>query len=381
MAAPWLDPIMVLVSLLGLSLPFAVFGLAVYRTRRWDALAFWIALLLAELFVAGLKELIARPRPDDVRLLLSISDSYSLPSGHAARTAAGATALWVLGDRYRIAFGAFAGLTALSRVYVGAHYPSDVLAGALIGGAAGWLALAIVASLRFELALSPPDRAPGLQRANDAARSALLAVIRIDYLYTLRLLGQLSQEQAARLSRISTYWGLLRFFGPVLAVAAAAVLYLTILPELAGRNAACLAGYFSPIGIEIGVPACITVLDVPWWVVVASILYIDAWLAVFLILNFDGLFRIPRVGRWLGKAEQRSLRFVQKRPWMNRLQFVGVASVVFVPIVGTGIIPGVLVGRFIGMSKTLVWFAVMLGTALRITLFALGTIGVVHIVS
>lgn len=381
LASPWLDPIMVLVSLLGLFLPYAVFGLSVFRRRRWDAIAFWLAILFAEILVSGLKEIIARPRPEDVRILLSISESYSMPSGHAARAVAGAAALWFVGRGHRYLLGAFALLTLLSRVYVGAHYPSDVLAGTLVGLASGGLALALTLAVRYETALSPADRAPGLRRAYYATRSALWALVRLDYLYTLRLLGRLSGEQATRLYRLTRYWGLLRFFGPMLAVAGAAVVYLSLSPELAARNAACLAGYFSPIGIEIGVPTCITVLDVPWWVVVSSILYIDAWLAVFLILNFDPLYRVPRLGRWLAKAETKSVAFVRKRPWMNRLQFIGVSSVVFVPIVGTGIIPGVLVGRFIGMSKTLVWFAVMLGAGLRITLFALITLGVVHIVT
>jgi membrane-associated phospholipid phosphatase len=59
-------------------------------------------------------------------------DHWSFPSGHTATIVALATALWWLWPRHLLFYMSVAALVAASRVVVGAHYPSDVVAGALI---------------------------------------------------------------------------------------------------------------------------------------------------------------------------------------------------------------------------------------------------------
>jgi undecaprenyl-diphosphatase len=90
-----------------------------------------------------LKALFHRPRPchlvggipvvEHVRLLVDCGGGYSFPSSHAVNNIAAATLLSFFYRRWSWAFFLFASLMALSRPYVGAHYPSDIVAGAMVG--------------------------------------------------------------------------------------------------------------------------------------------------------------------------------------------------------------------------------------------------------
>ena len=88
-----------------------------------------------------LKYLIERARPchelSNVHLLVGCGSGYSFPSSHAVDNFAGALVLSYFIPRWTWAFFTFAGVIAFSRVYVGVHYPSDVLGGAVIGMAIG----------------------------------------------------------------------------------------------------------------------------------------------------------------------------------------------------------------------------------------------------
>ena len=92
----------------------------------------------------------------------------SFPSGHTATSVAAAIVLSALFPRWRPELTLFACLIAISRVAGGAHYPSDVIAGALVGGA---VALAIVRQTGIRGLLYPP-RQPG-----DAPQESELAAV------------------------------------------------------------------------------------------------------------------------------------------------------------------------------------------------------------
>ena len=96
-----------------------------------------------------IKNLVCRPRPYDtiegLTILIAAPDSWSFPSGHACSSMAAANTWWrTLKKKWmKILLLVLAILMALSRLYVGVHYPSDVLAGALVGTVGGqlvWLA-------------------------------------------------------------------------------------------------------------------------------------------------------------------------------------------------------------------------------------------------
>lgn len=136
---------------------FGVAGLIWLLYRRLRAEAAWIAVSLigASLIDNGLKAWIARPRPALVPHLAQVTDP-SFPSGHAMVSAALYLTLALMlaesarGWAPRAALVGFASLIVLligcSRVYLGVHWPSDVLAGWSFGTA--W-ALAVFAANRW----------------------------------------------------------------------------------------------------------------------------------------------------------------------------------------------------------------------------------------
>ena len=84
-----------------------------------------------------LKNLIARPRPcwldDSVKLLIASPTDYSFPSGHTLSSVIGATVLTKTNRKFGWAAIPMAAVIAFSRLYLFVHYPSDILAGAVLG--------------------------------------------------------------------------------------------------------------------------------------------------------------------------------------------------------------------------------------------------------
>lgn len=154
--ADWLSPIMVAYTKLGgLGLMWILCSLALlcFKRTRWAGAAGILALVFSLLLNNGLlKHLFSRTRPYEVveglTLLTKKATDFSFPSGHAGSSFAAATAICLMlrgiWDRARWIPVVLAFLMAFSRLYIGIHYPSDVICGALTGALCGWLAFLLI---------------------------------------------------------------------------------------------------------------------------------------------------------------------------------------------------------------------------------------------
>jgi undecaprenyl-diphosphatase len=106
--------------------------LAIVWRRPWLLVGVAVAVGLADAIVDLVKLAVPRHRPFEHQLGPS-ERTHSFPSGHAATACAGATMLAAYVPRWRAAFYALAVLIGLSRLYNGVHYPTDVIAGAVLG--------------------------------------------------------------------------------------------------------------------------------------------------------------------------------------------------------------------------------------------------------
>ena len=111
--------------------------LALWWRRPGLFLQVAVADFAAQLLSVGLKKAIDRTRPSGVysepKPLVHAPHDGSFPSGHAASSFACATILTFFAPRAAPAFFLLAAAIAWSRVYVGVHYPLDVLGGAALG--------------------------------------------------------------------------------------------------------------------------------------------------------------------------------------------------------------------------------------------------------
>ena len=167
--AGWLDPIFVELSFAGYGgLLWIALAAALAAWRRRGVLAFTAlaaaSVWSADLLALVLKAIVERPRPfqalPHVEPLLHGTLGTSFPSGHAATSFAGATFLALAAPRLAPALFVLAAAVAYSRVYVGVHYPFDVVAGAVLGAAVA-LAFNALGPRAGALLRAGPQRRPG----------------------------------------------------------------------------------------------------------------------------------------------------------------------------------------------------------------------------
>ncbi len=135
-----------------------------HKQQSWRIIACLVAtIVLSDQFTSTLlKPWVQRLRPchvaylqNKIHLITDCGGQYGFASSHAANSFGLAMALWLLVGRQYPAvkwFFVWAAAVSYSRVYVGVHYPIDVIAGALVGVAAAWACVRLFTRMKvYEL--------------------------------------------------------------------------------------------------------------------------------------------------------------------------------------------------------------------------------------
>lgn len=148
LAADWLDTVMVWITLKETwYIPAALLVGGLLWTQGARGRVITVALILAvvlgdQISSSLLKPWLERLRPcksmEGFRLLVHCGSMYGFPSSHATNAAAVATPMALWFPRWRSLWAVYALVVGFTRIYVGVHFPLDVLAGWLLGGLIGW---------------------------------------------------------------------------------------------------------------------------------------------------------------------------------------------------------------------------------------------------
>lgn len=153
-SCPFLDTVMTVITKLGdngfvwiaIGVLLLLYGNRTFRGRDWGMVTIISLAVNALLCNVILKPLIGRMRPYEYLgyepSIHALGDA-SFPSGHTSAAFAAATAIYAMNPKWgRIAY-VFATLMGLSRLYLGMHFPTDVICGGLLGIFAAWLTITI----------------------------------------------------------------------------------------------------------------------------------------------------------------------------------------------------------------------------------------------
>ena len=133
LAHPFLDGVMIAVT--DGATPLAVLAplLLLLAGKRREGAALMVTFIVSTLLTVGVQFAVMRPRPIDIRAVQSASAFPSFPSGYAAAAFGGATLVSLVWRRASFFVLPGAVLVSFSRLYLGQHYPSDLLGGAILG--------------------------------------------------------------------------------------------------------------------------------------------------------------------------------------------------------------------------------------------------------
>jgi uncharacterized membrane protein len=130
-----------------------------------------------------------------------------------------------------------------------------------------------------------------------------------------------------------------------------------------------LAYFFPPLGKESVIPIGVAAGLNPILIGLA-IAFVDIFVAIFLLWNYDFAKLMPALGPWMEKIEKKGGDKFQKHKWLENLAFVGLVLFVMFPFQGSGGVATSIIGRVIGMNKYKVFFAICIGAVVGCLLIA-----------
>jgi len=131
---------------LGVIIPVGIWAVGLInkdKNKEIDAYEMVAGLAMSTVATEAIKMIVKRTRPAQVYTDIypdEFDNTYSFPSGHVSIAFSVATSLMLTTKKWYITVPAFAWATGVgySRIYLGQHYPSDVLAGAVVGAAGAY---------------------------------------------------------------------------------------------------------------------------------------------------------------------------------------------------------------------------------------------------
>ncbi len=149
---PVMDNIMIFFTHLGSGgVIWIIIAAILIFNRRTRKCGLCVILSLVLCLVIGnmlLKNIVCRPRPcwidESIKMLIPVPKDYSFPSGHTFSSFASATAILKNNRKYGIAAFVLAAIISFSRMYLFVHFPTDIIAGIIMGVLCGSISYKII---------------------------------------------------------------------------------------------------------------------------------------------------------------------------------------------------------------------------------------------
>ena len=159
----------------------------------------------------------------------------------------------------------------------------------------------------------------------------------------------------------------IRFFLPVLF----AIPIIFIALSNIGEYSATMATFFFAFGTgEISAIIVGTAMGLNPFIPALLVAFIESDMSLFITWNFDYLKKIPKIGKYIAKYEEKAEELLKKRKSLEEAGFFFIFAAMFVPLHGTGAITMTLAGRLLAMGERKTWLAVTLGSLVRSLLVA-----------